>query len=253
MNNKVILITGASSGIGAATAYAFAKAGGRVAISYRENKAGAEDVASKIKELGAEARIYQADLSTDAEAAKLVESVVKDFGTLDILVNNAGRYVPGDDWESPADIWVKSLEQNLISVLSMSKYAARHFLEKKSGQIINLSSRYSYSGVPDAIAYSTSKAGVANAAQAYAKLLAPFGRANAVSPGAARAGYWLKADPEELQEFLDETGNYRLVEPEEVANLILFLVSDEAAHINGQNVLIESNFDLKKFKSESLK
>jgi 3-oxoacyl-[acyl-carrier protein] reductase len=243
--NKIVIITGASSGIGAETALIFAREGADVVITYKENKNGIEDIALQINKLGREVLIVQAELTKEADAKNVIEKTKQKFGKLDVLVNNAGRYIAGDEWNGTAEIWVKSLEQSLVSVMNMSKYAVEIFQQQKSGVIVNISSRYSMQGQFDALAYAAAKAGVANITQAYAKLLAPFGRANAVSPGAVKAGYWLRAPQEELDETIAATPLKKLVEPKDIAETVCFLASDKAASITGQNIFVDGGFSLK--------
>jgi len=232
--NKIVLITGGSSGIGETTALMFAENGADIAITYKDNKGGADTVVEKIKKMGREAISIQADLINEYEAKQMVDGVAKKFGRIDILVNNAGRYINGDEWNGSSEIWLKSFQQNLISMMSVSKYVIEIFQKQKNGIMVNVSSRYSEDGQYDAISYAAAKAGVVNVTQAYAKLLAPWGRANAVSPSAVRVGYWLTAPKEEL-----EKKENKLIEPESVAKKILFLASDGAKDINGQNFPIK--------------
>jgi len=239
--NKVVIVTGASSGIGAETALAFARKGANVVITYKENKTGADEISEKILALGSKTLVLQADLMLESDAKNVVEKTKQEFGKLDILVNNAGRYIDGDEWNGNADIWTKSLQQNLVSVMSMSKYVIEIFQQQKSGVIVNISSRYCADGQYDALAYAAAKAGVVNITQAYAKLLAPFGRANTVSPGAVNTGYWLRAPKEELEKNLANIPSGKLVEPEEVAEKVLFLASDESSDINGQNIFLDGS------------
>ena len=244
--NKVVIVTGASSGIGEQIALAFAKEGANLIITYKENKKGAEEVASKIKNKNkGKVLIIQADLTIDSEARNVVEKTMQEFGKIDILINNAGRYISGDEWNGLAEIWSRSLEQSLVSVMSMSKYAIEIFQKQKFGIIVNVSSRYSAKGQADALAYSAAKAGLANITQAYAKILAPFGRANAVSPGAVKAGYWLRAGKEELEETLEDVLLEKLVEPKEIAETVLFLASDKAKSITGQNIFVDGGYGLR--------
>ena len=228
--DKIVLITGGSSGIGKATALLFAQNGADIIITYKSNKSGAEEVINKIKELGRKAMAIKADLIKERQAKKVVEKTLKEFGKIDVLVNNAGRYIDGDEWNGTSKVWIKSLEQNLVSMMSVSKYVIEVFQKQKSGVMVNVASRYSFEGQFDSISYAASKAGVANITQGYAKLLSPWGRANTVSPSAVRAGYWLTAPKEEL-----EKKENRLIQPESVAKKILFLASNEAKDINGQN------------------
>lgn len=232
--NKIVLITGGSSGIGEVTALLFAKEGADVVITYKNNKEGADKVVNDIKQLGKRSIAIQADLINETDAKHIVEKTIQEFGQIDVLVNNAGRYIDGDEWNGSSDIWVKSLQQNLVSVMNVSKYVIEVFQKQKTGVMVNVSSRYSIDGQFDSISYSAAKAGVVNITQAYAKLLMPFGRVNAVSPGAVKVGYWLRAPQEELE------AQGKLIEPEEVAQKILFLSSDDAKEINGQNISIHS-------------
>ncbi len=243
--NKVVLITGGSSGIGAATAIEFGKQGAHVAISYKDNSKGAEEVVAHVKDVGAEAVAYQADLCDDAQAAALVGAAVSKYGKLDVVVNNAGGYIAGDEWDGEVEVWVESLKQNLVSVMSISKYAVQQFQEQRSGVMVNVSSRYSAGGKDDVLSYAAAKAAIVNITQAYAKLLAPFGRANAISPAAVRAGYWVAAPEEETTETLAKTPLGKLAEPEEIARMIVFLASDTAKNITGQNIFIDGGYTLK--------
>ena len=155
-------------------------------------------VERKIKDLGRKVLTLQADLSNEDEARNVVENVLNEFGRIDVLVNNAGRYVSGDEWNGGAEIWMQSLAQNLVSMMSVSKYVAEIFQKQRCGVLINVASRHGMNGQYDAISYAAAKAGVINVTQSYAKLLAPYGRANCVSPSETNAGYWLTAPKEEL-------------------------------------------------------
>ena len=243
--DKVAIITGSSSGIGAETALAFAKEGANVVVTYKENKVGADEVARKIKEIGGEVLVVQADLINESDAKNVVEKTMQELGKIDVLVNNAGRYIDGDEWDGGAEIWTKSLQQNLVSVMNMSKYAIEIFQKQNSGVIVNIASRYAAQGQYDAISYAAAKAGVVNITQAYAKLLAPFGRANAVSPGAVSTGYWLSAPKEELNATIAQVPLGKLVEPKDVAETVLLLASDKASYITGQNMFVDGGYNLK--------
>ena len=105
LKNQIVLITGASSGIGKTTALLFAQHGAKVAITYKENKQGADEVISEIENLGIEALSVPADLTKDEDAQRLVSVVINKFGKIDILVNNAGRYIGGDEWDANSQIW----------------------------------------------------------------------------------------------------------------------------------------------------
>jgi len=238
--DRVILITGGSSGIGKTTAILFAERGADIALTYKNNKLGAEETVVQIIKLGRKAVAIRVDLTNDENARNVVREVVKIFGKIDILVNNAGRYINDDEWNLKSETWTESLKQNLVSAMSMSKYATEIFQKQGNGIIVNVASKHGVSGHADSISYGASKAGIINITQAYSKLLSSFGgRANSVSPSAVEAGYWLTAPKEELDERLARRPNHKLIEPKEVAEKIVFLASDEAKDINGQNFIIE--------------
>lgn len=239
MQNKIILITGGSSGIGKATALLFAEKGANIAITYKNNKAGAESVVKEIQNKGRKAIAIKANLIKEKATRKAVEKTLKEFGKIDVLVNNAGRYVQGDEWDGPSEAWVASLQQNLVSMMNVAKYVIPVFQNQKSGVMINTASRHGVQGHADAVSYSAAKAGVINITQSYAELLSPFARVNSVSPSATNAGYWLTAPKEELDQVLASRPNHKLVEPETVAQKIVYLASDEAKDITGQNFLVK--------------
>lgn len=234
-HSKVILITGASSGIGACTAKLFAEQGASIAFTYKDNLEGAEETKKEIESKGGKSVFIKADLTQEGDVTKVVEETLRAFGKIDVLVNNAGGYVAGDEWNGSVAVWQKSLTQNLVSVMMLSKQVIPIFEKQQSGVIINIASRHGLSGVYDAISYGASKAGIINITEAYAKLLAPYGRANVVSPSATQAGYWLSAPKEELEETLENRPNHKLVDPMIVAQKIVFLASEETKNITGQN------------------
>jgi 3-oxoacyl-[acyl-carrier protein] reductase len=240
LKDKTAIITGGSSGIGAATAILFAKQGANVVITYKENEKGANEVAEKIKNLGKEALIVQADLINEMDAKKVVDETMKKFKQIDILVNNAGRYINGDEWNGPSELWIESLQQNLVSAMSMSKYTIEIFQQQKSGIIVNVSSCHSGSGKYDSISYGAAKAGMVNMTQSHAKLLRSFGRANCVSPGAVNAGYWLTAPKEEIEANLATKFFGKFSEPEDIAEIILFLAAHKSSMNTRQNIFTGS-------------
>jgi 3-oxoacyl-[acyl-carrier protein] reductase len=235
--DKIVLITGASRGIGKATALAFAKEGAKVIINYIKSKKEAQELNNEINKIS-EAIAIKCDVSKEKQVKKMFDKIKKKFGRVDILVNNAGTYFDGDEWNGNEKIWEKTLKVDLISVMNVSKYATEIFLKQKSGVIVNISSRYSLSGVYDSLAYSAAKAGVANVTQSYSKLLAPFGRAVAISPGATKAGYWLRAPKEEIEALVKQ--GKKFMEPEEVAKKVLEVASNNSK-LNGENILITAN------------
>jgi 3-oxoacyl-[acyl-carrier protein] reductase len=235
---KTVLITGGSSGIGAETAKLFAEDGYAVAISYNTNNEGAEKVVAEIASNGGTAISCRAELSKEESAKELVEFVHNELGRVDVLVNNAGKYIDGDEWNGTEDIWMQTLAQDLVSVMNVSKYCIPIFEKQQSGVIVNIGSRLGLSGSHEELAYGAAKAGVINITQGYSTLLAPYGRANSVSPGAVNTGYWLRASKEELEATVANKPLKKLIEPREVANAILYLGTDRSASTTGQDLVV---------------
>jgi 3-oxoacyl-[acyl-carrier protein] reductase len=237
LKDKVVLVTGSSRGIGKAIALLFAKKGAKVIINYSKSEKEANEVVSEINKIS-EGISIKCDVSDEKSVKSMIEKIVKKFGRLDILINNAGKYIDGDEWNGSPKIWEKTFQQNLISAMNTSKYAAEIFMKQKSGAIVNIASRHSVSGQFDALAYAASKAGMISITQAYSKLLAPYVKVNSVSPGAVRAGYWLTAPKEEIEETISKMKNKKLIEPEEIAKVVLSLFSSQSSNITGQNILV---------------
>lgn len=242
---KIALITGGSSGIGRATALAFAQEGANIVISYKENVGGAKSTILDLEKYGIGAIAIQSDLANDQDAKNLVLKTIEKFGKIDILVNNAGRYIDGDEWDGTADIWEESLKQSLASLINISKYTTYEMQLKKSGVIVNIASQHSLYGQYDNSAYSTAKTNIANITQTSARLLAPWGRANTISPGAVRAGYWMSGPNQEVEEKIEGTLLKQIIEPEDIAKVVLFLATDNSRMITGQNLIVDAGFTIK--------
>lgn len=244
LQNKIALITGSSRGIGKAIALKFASEGANIAINYNTNYQEAQNVLAEVVKFGVKAITIGADVSKKEDCKRLIETTVEELGGLDILVNNAGGYVNGDDWDGEYTSWLQTFQNNTLAVMNMCKYAIDIFQNNKKGNIINIATRYTIGGAADAPAYAAAKAAIANLTQSYAKLLSPYGRVNAVSPGAVNAGYWINAPKDELEKTLKTIPSHRLIEPEEIAAAVAYLASDDSKGITGQNILIDDGYSL---------
>ena len=236
-DGKVVLVTGASRGIGAAIAQLFAEQGARVAVHYHRSRAGAEEVAESLP--GGTHFVVQADLA-DAEAvAGMVERVVREMGRIDVLVNNAGMYedhpLAQTDYESWQAAWRRTIDTNLIGAANASYCAARQMIAQGGGRIVNVSSRGAFRGEPDAPAYGASKAGMNAMGQSLARHLAPYNIfVGTVAPG------WVETDmaADTLSgpggdEVRAQSPLGRVARPEEVAYAVLFLASEGAEFTTG--------------------
>jgi len=233
LQNQVAIVTGASRGIGRAIAFALAAEGAKVVVNYASSSSAAEEVVSKIGEMGGEAIALQADVSQANQVDGLVSEVMAKWNRVDVLVNNAGitrdtlllRMKP-DDWQAVIDL-------NLTGVFLCTRAISKIMLKQKSGRIVNITSVVGLTGNPGQANYSAAKAGVIGFTKSIAKELASRAiTVNAVAPGfiATDMTHDIKAD--DILKFIP-LGRYG--QPEEVAGLVQFLAADSAAaYITGQ-------------------
>ena len=240
LTGKVALISGASSGIGAATAMVFANLGAKVAIGYYQNQKGAEQVLESIAAGGGQAIALQADVREAAGIRALVEGAGARFGPIDILVNNAGSLVERMKIrETTAAQWDNIMNLNLKSAMLCSQAVASTMMERKSGAIVNIVSIAGRNGGgPGAGAYATAKGGLIAFTKALAKEMAPFGvRVNAVSPGVIDTPFHeVFSTPEMIRGFVAGIPMGRTGKSLECATVIAFLASQAASYIVGETV-----------------
>lgn len=240
LKDQVTLITGASSGIGRATAIAMAREGARVGVNYHKNKTGAEQVVEEIRKAGGDAEAIHADVTSATQVRSLVDSVRKRWGRIDILVNNAGdllgRHMLADMTE---EYWDQIMDLNLKSVFLCVKAVWEEMTARKNGCIINVTSIAGRSGGgPGSGAYSTAKGGMITYTKSLAKELAPKGvRVNGIAPGVIATPYHERYSPPEIfNKFVENIPLGRAGTAEEVASVIVFLASPAASYIVGETV-----------------
>jgi len=238
---SVALVTGASSGIGAATAIAFAEAGWDVMAAGRD-----EGRLEEVADVSDNIAIWTGELGGSDECDELMADTIDEFGSLDCLVNSAGIMIRGDAGEISDDDWRDTLTINLDVPFFLSRAAIPH-LQKTSGSIVNISSYWGIRAGERAVAYSTSKGGLIMMTKALAKDTAADGiRVNAICPGgvdtpmlaAGADGTDLEA-PDFLDVVAESSPNGRIATPEEVAGLTVFLASDAASQITGTAIPID--------------
>jgi NAD(P)-dependent dehydrogenase (short-subunit alcohol dehydrogenase family) len=236
MDDPVILITGALTGIGRAAAVAFAKQGAKVVVSGRRDEPG-NALAQELRSLGAEAEFINADVRSDDDVRALVETTVERFGRLDVAVNNAGTEGQlGPIIDQTADTYAATFDTNVLGVLLSMKHEVRAMQEQGSGSIINISSTYGHEGAAGAAMYVGSKHAVEGISKSVALELVNTGiRVNVVAPGTTDTGMLTRftGTPENKADLIATVPMARLGRPEEIAAGIVFIASVEASYITG--------------------
>ena len=239
-SNKVALVTGSSSGIGAAIARELASGGAKVAVHYRGNADGANAVMAQIVEMGGVCNIYQADVSDASQAASLVKQVQTDLGGLDILVNNAGTTRDTLLMTMKEDDWDVVINTNLRSVYAVTKAAIRGMIKQKSGRIINITSVVGISGQAGQANYAASKAGIIGFTKSLAREVASRNiTVNAVAPGFIPTSLTDVLSEEQKTSILANTPIGRMGTPEEVAWAVAFLASERSGFITGHVLTVD--------------
>jgi len=240
LKGRVALVTGASSGIGAATASVLADLGAIVALGYHQNEEGANQVLDQIMKEGGKALAICADMRRAADISSLVKRATDDLGPIDILVNNAGSLVQRQTIrELTPERWSEIMNLNLTSVMLCSQAVATSMIERKRGAIINVVSIAGRTGGgPGAAAYSVAKGGLITFTKSLAKELAPHGvRVNAISPGVIDTPFHqVFSTPEMIRNFVTTIPLARLGTPLECAKVIAFLASDASSYIVGETI-----------------
>ena len=232
-----IMVTGASGGIGSAVATAFAEAGEKVALCCNNNRDNAEALALDLQSAGCTALVYQADLTSAAAVEELVQNITADLGPVHVLVNNAGVSSISLLTDVTEEEYDRVMDTNLKSAFLCSKAVLPNMVHNKAGSIINISSMWGEVGASCEVIYSASKAGLIGFTKALAKEVGPSGiRVNCVSPGVIDTPMNAMHSAETMAELAEETPLGRIGTPEDVANAVLFLASDQASFITGQTL-----------------
>ena len=242
MSKQVVLITGALTGIGRATAVVFARAGANIVVSGRREKEGTE-LEKELRELGAEAQFVKTDVRYESEVQSLVDETVKRFGRLDVAVNNAGTEgVIGPITSQTSETYANTFETNVLGVLLSMKHELRVMLNQGKGSIINISSTLGQEGAAGAALYVASKHAVEGLTKSAALEVGGTGvRVNIVAPGPVDTGMLdrFTSIPEAKTALINGVPIGRIGEPDEIAAAIEFLASDGASFITGHSLLVD--------------
>lgn len=238
--SPVVLISGASRGIGRAIAQRFGQGGARVAINYLQNAAAAEAVAEDVRARGGEPLLVAGDVGESGVAAAIVESVVKEWGRIDVLVNNAGIVRDTLLLRMSDDDWDRVIETNLRSTFLCTRAALKPMLRQRSGRIVNLGSISGIRGNAGQANYSASKAGIIAFTKSVAREVASRGiTVNAVAPGLIETDITIGMPDKAREALLEQIPLGRMGRVDEVAELVAYLASDKASYITGQAVVID--------------
>lgn len=242
MNQPVVLITGALTGIGRATAFAFARAGARLVVSGRRAAEGAA-LEAELREAGAEALFVNADVRHDEEVRNLVDQTVARYGRLDVAVNNAGTEGrPGPVVEQTADSYADTFDTNVLGTLLSLKHELRVMTAQRAGSIVNISSTYGHEGAAFASVYAGSKHAVEGITKSAALEVASTGvRVNAVAPGPTDTGMLdrFTSTPENKAALASKVPLARIGKPDDIAAAVLYLAAEGAAFVTGQILTVD--------------
>jgi NAD(P)-dependent dehydrogenase (short-subunit alcohol dehydrogenase family) len=247
LSGAVVLITGALTGIGRATALAFAKEGSRIVVSGRRQQEGA-NLAAELQAIGVEAEFIYADVRQEKDLENLIKRTVERFGRLDIAVNNAGTEgKPGPITEQTAESYAATFETNVLGVLLSMKHELLVMKAQGYGSIVNISSTLGIRGGSGASVYSASKHAVEGLTKSAALEVAATGiRVNAVAPGPIDTGMFdrFAGSPESKERTKAKQPVQRLGRPEEIASAIVYVGSNSAPFLTGQSVVVDGGRSL---------
>jgi glucose 1-dehydrogenase len=243
LKGRNALVTGADSGIGQAIAITFAREGANVVVHYGSDRQGAEDTAREIRQHGATAEILQADLSDPQNAQELFRQAVERLGQIDILVNNAGTGASAEQsLETTLDDFIRVINVDMVSPWVLCQAAAKEMVKRGSGTIVNITSVHEEIPSPGGAAYDAAKGGLRNITRTLALELAPHGvRINNIAPGMIATPMTADAleDPQKAEQSTQRIPMGRPGQPQEIANVALLLVSDDASYVTGSSYFVD--------------
>lgn len=245
MNKKVALITGSSRGIGASTAIKFAQNGYNVVINYRDDLISANKVKDETIKYGSDTLVIRADMSNEEDINKMVEEIISHYGHIDVLVNNAGVAIDSLVEDKTTDNFVKTIQTNLIGPFILSRKCSA-YMPNGSSIIMVSSTNGIDTYYPYSLDYDASKAGLISLMHNLSQVYAPNIRVNAIAPGWVMTDMNKELDSEYIKEECSKILAKRFATPEEIANVIYFLASDEASYINNTVIRVDGGQNVRK-------
>ncbi len=236
--NRTVLVTGGSRGIGRACCERLARAGANVAINYRSRKSDAQETAKQVMAVGAKAMIVQADVTDQDAVNAMVASVNSELGPIDMLVNNAGIFEYVTLQQTTLDHWKRTIDANLTGLYIVTWAVKDQMMERQFGRIVNMSSISALRPRPYGIAYAASKAGMIAFTQSAADALISHNiRMNAVAPGLIETEIIQDVDQPTIDRIVDQTPMKRIGQAEEIADVVHFLLSEASRFMMGQTLV----------------
>lgn len=244
LTNMNALVTGSSRGIGKSIIEVLARYGCNVIINYNNSKKEAHELKEYIQsKYNVKVMVIKADVSNETDVKNMIENIINEFGKLDILVNNAGIAIDTLFNDKTKENFQKILDVNLIGTFLVSKYASKYMLKNKYGRIINITSTNGIDTFyPMSLDYDASKAGVISLTKNLAKELAPHINVNAVASGWVNTDMTKDLDETFYNEEIEKIFLKRFANPEEIANVVLFLASPLATYVNGEIIRVDGGY-----------
>lgn len=240
---KSVIITGASRGIGKATALTFARNGYDILLCYQSREDEAKSTAEEAKAFGVRAVPFQMDVSSVSDCRRTAAKALMEFGQIDALVCNAGIALPALFTQTSEEEYDRLFSVNTKGVFFLSQAVAKEMIASGGGSIVTVSSMWGIAGASGEVAYSASKAAVIGMTKALAKELAPSGiRVNCVAPGVVDTEMNACYDEEAMEALAEKTPLGKIGDPEEIAKAIFFLASENASFITGQTLTVDGGF-----------
>ena len=238
---KTVLVTGASRGLGRSIIIKFAENNYNVVINYNNSKKEALELEKYIKDnYQVEVFTIKADVGNEIEVKNMVNEIIDKFNSIDIVVNNAGIAIDTIFEDKTVDNFHKILDTNLIGTFLVSKYASKYMLEKKYGNIINISSTNGIDTYyPYSMDYDASKAGIISLTKNLSKELSPYIRVNCICPGWIITDMSNSLDKEYMNREMTKINLKRFADPMEIANVVYFIASDDASYVNGSIISVD--------------
>lgn len=245
LQNKTAVVTGASRGIGRAIALKLAQNGADVAVIYSSNQQKAQDVVDIISSMGRKCSCYQCDIADFAKCKETITTIINDFGGIDILVNNAGIIRDKLVFSMSYDDFNQVIQTNLIGTFNMVHHSYMHFVKRKCGRIINISSVIGTNGNVGQANYAASKAGIIGFSKSVAKELASkHVTCNIIAPGYIETDMTDSINDIAKQKILSTIPMNQVGSPDHIANTALFLASDEASYITGEVIKVDGGLTI---------